>query len=260
MLRKFNSKRNKAKKRYLSRKANEPLNHFYFVKEQNFSEQLSPEAIARLIYLNSFATYNDDRLMLSERKPILKRDLPKILRISPASASRFWKEVNPTYIKESKNGLILTNRSIFYKGRLSELKNNIAFRRFYTNGVRTLYEAVTDARRHKHLGYIFQLLQYVNLEFNILCYNVEETNLDNINPITLEDFCKLIDYDYSHINRLLTIYRNLHFKVGNHAERFVNFISDGLDRQSAKIYINPHILYNGSNYKRVEILGAFCKN
>ena len=37
------------------------------------------------------------------------------------------------------------------------------------------------------------------------------------------------------------------------------FVSDGCNLNNAQIYINPHILYNGSNAHLVEILSVFCK-
>ena len=242
----------------LKRKANEPLGRFYFVREQGFSG-LSPETVIRLIYLNTFTNYDDARLMRSERTPMRRKDLPKILGISPASVTRFWREASPKYISEDSNGLIITNREVFYKGKLTG-KYNTQYRKFYLDGIRKLYTTISDPRQHKYLGYVFALLPYVNREFNILCYNIDEKDLYSIEPISLSDFCRLIHYDGSHLNRLMQVYKSLRFVVGNHTERFVSFVYDGLNRQDAKIYINPNVLYDGSDYRRVEILGAFCKD
>ncbi len=255
---KFNKRKQAENSRMLKRKANEPLGRFYFVREQGFSG-LSPETVIRLIYLNTFTNYDDARLMRSERTPMRRKDLPMILGISPASVTRFWREACPKYISEDSNGLIITNREVFYKGKLTG-GYNTQYRKLYLDGIRKLYSTISDTRQHKYLGYVFMLLPYINREFNILYYNIDEKDLYSIEPISLSDFCRLIHYDSSHLNRLMQIYKSLRFVVGNHTERFISLVYDGLNRQDAKIYVNPNILYDGSDYRRVEILGAFCKD
>ncbi|MGN0394923.1 MAG: hypothetical protein ACI4EF_06135 [Coprococcus sp.] len=108
------------------------------------------------------------------------------------------------------------------------------------------------------LGYIFKMLPYINLEYNVLCKNPLEQNLENIEFMSLAEFCHAIDYDISQLSRLLKIYKSLTFEVKTKQERFCAFVYDGLDRGSARIFINPHILYNGSSYSQVKVLGKFC--
>ena len=50
--------------------------------------------------------------------------------------------------------------------------------------------------------YVFKLIPYVNRFNNIVCKNVFEANIDNIERLTLEEFCNVIDYDKDHISRL----------------------------------------------------------
>ena len=104
------------------------------------------------------------------------------------------------------------------------------------------------------------MLPYINLEFNVLCKNPLETDLERIEPLSLKEFCAEIGYDTSQINRLLNIYRKLTFDVKGKQENFCAFVFDGINRNKSKIFINPNVLYNGSNYRRVKILGMFCRN
>lgn len=237
-------------------------NPFIFVREQDFDD-ISPESLARLIFLNTFANYNDNKLMVSERAPMLKKDLPKILNVSPATASRFWREVSPGYLQEDAEGLILTDRAIFYKGDLRNADHNSLYRRLYIKGVRTLYCSISDTKYVKHLGYIFRLLPFINLEYNILCYNPAETNIEDVQPIALSEFCRMIGYNYQNIDKLLRIYRRIRFEVPgkpNKTERFISFVSDGISRGKSCIIVNPRILYNGNDYRKVEALGLFYKD
>lgn len=245
-------------KRQLFRKQNP----FVFVREQDYSD-ISPESLTRLIFLNTFANYNDNKLMISERAPMHKKDLAKILGVSSATAFRFWREVSPGYLQEDAGGLILTDRAIFYKGDLRSVDHNSLYRRLYIKGVRTLYRSISDTKYVKHLGYIFRLLPFINLEYNILCYNPSETNIEDIQPITLSEFCSLIHYNYENVDKLLNIYRRIRFEVPdkpNKTERFISFVSDGISRGKSCIIVNPRILFNGSDYSKVEALGLFYKD
>jgi len=237
--------------------ANKDLGHFFFVQHgENFSK-LSPQTTVRLIYLNIFADYVTNRLMLKRNTPMQHKDLIEVLKISKAAVSNFWHEVNPGYVIEDENGLMFTNTDIFIKNRLKR-RTYIEYEKFYIKGIRKLYDT-TEPSKHKHLGYIFQMLPYINLEYNLLCYNPSETELDKIHLMSFADFCHEIKYNVSNLNRLVQIYKNLRFDINGIQERFCSFSYDGIDRSQSIIAVNPHILYNGSDYRKVEILGAFCK-
>lgn len=236
------------------------LGKFYFVQADEQFKELSDEAVARLIYLNTFINYNDNKLMLTERTPMKRKDLSVVLGVSKATISRFWKEVCPKYIKENDYSLMFTNDTVFKRGSLQR-RQYIAYQRFYCNGVRKLYEN-TDIKYHKRLGCLFKLLPFINVEYNLICYPdyVLETDIENIKLMSIAEFCKWIGYDIKHLNDLVYTYRNIYFEVDGRQEQFCSLIYDGVNKCGAKICINPHILYNGSDYKKVEVLGAFYKN
>ena len=238
--------------------ANKELGDFFFVpNNQDFSDLL-PQTAVRLIFLNTYADYGTNKLMLKKDTPMMRRDLMRVLKISKAAVSKFWQEVSTKYIIETEDGLMFTNTDVFLRRKLKQRGNYIPLHKLYIKGVRKVYNS-TEANNHKHLGYIFQMLPYINLEFNLLCYNPLETDLDKVQLMSLADFCKEIDYNVSNLNRLMLIYRNLRFDVNNIQERFCSLAYDGIDRTKSTIAVNPHILYNGSDYQKVEVLGAFCR-
>ncbi|MBR6619904.1 MAG: hypothetical protein IKK85_06140 [Clostridia bacterium] len=242
-------------KKYLERAANLPLGGFYFTSCNESFKNISAESVTRLIYLSTFINYESNMLMKTERTPIKHNELQKLLRVSRATFYRFWEEVNPAYLTRDTEGNILINNNVFSKGAT---KKNFAHRKFYIKGVQKLYKS-TPLSKHKQLGYLFKLLPFVNIEFNLLCWNPLETDLNEVELMSLTDFCQQIGYDIGHISRLLSIYNNIKFETtDNTVERFCSVVYDGLDRANAKIFINPHVLYSGSNYEKVEILGAFC--
>ncbi len=241
---------------YLQRANNTELGHFYFANKGEPFNAVSPENVTRLIYLNTYANY-DGVLMLTERTPMKKSDLPKVLGLSVATVSRFLKDVAPDYIMENGDGLILPNRDIFMRGTLDRKANRSMYQKIYIEAVQRLYKAV-PIKNHRQLGYLFKLLPHINIEYNLICRNPDETELEKVELISLAEFCNMVGFDVAHIGKLLRIYSNLLFDVDGQMERFCAIAYDGIQKSNAKIIVNPHILYSGSDYRRVEILGVFC--
>ncbi len=255
----YRERKEREQKNYLRRLNNNPLGNFYFIPTREQFSNLLPETVTRLIYLNTFINYHDNKLMLSQRTNMKYKDLSSVLGVSKATVSRFWKEVSPKYITKPDNDLMITNNMVFSRGHLRQ-KQYTAYQKFYIDSVRKLYESV-ERKHHKKLGYLFKLLPFINIEYNLLCCPecTLETNINNIELISMADFCNWIGYDIKHLNTLIDTYRNIYFDVNGRQERFCTFIYDGVNKRGAKICINPHVLYSGSDYSKVEVLGAFYK-
>ena len=239
-------------------KANKPLGDFFFTPSCEQFKGISPETVTRLIYLNTFIGFENNTLMQTARTSISRRDLPDILHISKATVTRFLKEVCPDYLIEQADGTILSNKSVFWRGHIKRNCTFPIYQKFYINGVRALYQSVSR-NNHRQLGYFFKLLPFINVEYNLLCTNPLETELDKIELLSVADFCKLINYDVLHVNKLLDIYRNVYFDVQGKQERFCAITYEGINKAGAKICINPNILYCGSDFEQVKIISAFCK-
>lgn len=239
----------------MRKRANAPLGHFLFMSGAGFNE-ISSASVARLIMLSTYCKFNDS-LMVGRNKPMTRVEAQQILNLEYTSFNKFMKEVVPRFLVERDGALFLANHQTFFRGK-KDRKNHDQYWKTYLLAVRRLYNA-TEVRQHKALGRVFQLLPFVNIEFNILAHDIEETDLDAVKPMTLLEVCEELGVDWSHVNRLLALYRSLTFTVGDHQERFVSVVFDGVDRRNAHVYINPRILYSGSDYRRVEVLGAFCR-
>lgn len=244
--------------RAIRKNLNRPLGNFFFIQNDSDFGDITPATLARLIYLNTYLNFENNQLMLKKDAPMYRKDLIRVLKISKGAISKFWHEVSPKYIMESESGLIFTNNNYFFRGYLNKTQKDdlYRYRKFFIRGIRKLYHSVGNVSQHKHLGYIFQMLPFINIEYNVLCHNPLETDYEKIEPLTLQEFCKEIGYNISQVSRLLNIYKNIVFCNG---QRFCNFVNDGLDRNNSKIFINPHVLYSGSNYANVEVLDVFTR-
>ena len=229
--------------------------HFIFVSTELGSNGLSSATLTRLLYLGTYLRYESERLWRTERTPLKRSDLPKVMQLSPALISGFWKEVSSKYVMEDPSGELSIPEKFMRRGRFSSGAGT--YQRFYIKAVRDLYRK-TPARQHKQLGYIFQMLPHINHEFNILCHNPMEQDFDKVSPITLGEFCSAIGYDSKNRARLLNAYAEITFPVDNHQERFCSFLSNGGNLDTVRIHVNPHILYRGDSYGQAETLGNFC--
>lgn len=240
-------------KRKLRRAALKELGDFYFLLVNDVFTDVSPESAVRLTVLYTFLNY-DSNLMLTQRQPMRKSDIAEVLHLSPTTVFRFWKEVSARYIEEIDDKLVLKNNIVF-RGRFTKEHKFKQYQQIYIDSVRSLYYATT-VRRHKYLGNIFKLLPFINLEYNIICKNPFEISPDKIEPLTISELCNEFNFnEISNFHRLIDAYCSITFEVDNHEERFIAFIYEGKDKSKMKVYVNPHILYVGSDYRKVEGLG-----
>lgn len=253
-------RRSKEKKKRLEREAykRNTKEKFFFVKSGTRfpTETLSTATLARLIYLNTFSNY-DGVLMVTERTPMRKEHLSNILGLGRTATSVFWNEINPEYITEDKQGNMHTSGIWFLRGRLKRKQFN-QYQKFYDSGIRKLYMSV-NGRTHKNLGYIFSMLPYVNIEYNLVCHNPYETNIDNVEFMSIAEFCEFIGYSVNHVDRLLKIYDGITFEVNGRLEKFCTITYNGINKRNAKICVNPNVFYIGRNFEAVKIIGAFCR-
>lgn len=254
----------KRQKKHLSRYVtNDKLGRFYWCRiygdftTTNFRD-LKSETVARLIYLCTFLKHDSNVFMKNERTPMLKKDLPSILRVTRPTALNFWREVCPKYISVNEQGFLISNSNIFFRGRIPKEEIGDSFYKMRINGIRKLYETV-EGKHQKVIGVVFWLLPFINIRWNILCFNPLEDNIDKIQPMSISDFCRCIDYPKSHIDDLLKLYKKIKFEVDDHLEYLCVVPYRGNTRDEIHICINPNIIYTGNDYERVAVLSALCK-
>ena len=231
------------------------LGKYFFAVCDDFTG-LSDATVARLVYLATFLPIDSGKLYKTERTPLRAEDLPHLMGLSQKSVGRFLEEAKAHIVVEEDGGVFLSS-PVFIRGNLPK-EQYTAMQRLYRDSIRSLYRT-TPLNKHHLLGLIYRLLPYINQEFNVLCHNPEETQIDNIELLSLREFCDLIGKNYAKMYRLRAELKKLVFDVDGKKVLFCNFVSAGADVASTRIFINPRILYNGSNYKNVEILGKFCE-
>lgn len=224
---------------------------------------VAPANITRMMFLSTYLS-RDGFLVSAGHQPLTRDDLPDLLQCSERQFYNFWRDMKSAGVFVEKDERICSDGSKFFKGDLGGgrevakmAEDGLYVMRLYVNGVRELYKKAT-AKSLKTLSYIFQILPFVNREYNVVCRNPLETDLQKIEPMTLGEFCEIVGYDSKNAYRMSKQLFSPTFMVGKSEQRAVRYVLDkSLDRESYSIFINPNVYYAGSNPERVEILGAF---
>ena len=247
--------RKEQQKRFLDRKAiMDSFGRFYFLHTTQGFGDVSPETAARLVYLSTFLKWEDGALLITQRKKMGRDSLQEVLGLSRQTVSRFLDEVNPNYITLDNENNLYMNPKLFYRGKIGRHGESSSWRKIYTDSVRKLYR-IAGKNNHRYLGYVFKMLPFISIEYNCLCLDIFEKDLAMVQFMTDADFCNRIGYDYSAVSRLKKIYKRIRFDVVGHTEPFCAFVETG---DSSRIFVNPHILYNGTRPDMVAVLGSFC--
>ena len=163
------------------------------------------------------------------------------------------------YIFEQADGTLKMS-PLFCRGKLkhqSKKECTSGYQQIYIEALRQLYWQ-TPVSKHCHLGYIFEMLPHINWEYNLLCWNPSEKDIEKVELMTIDELCATIGYSRSQRARLWNACQQLKFQSSGRTHNLVSFVP-GSDMQigNMRIFINPRVIYRGSNWHRVEILGAF---
>ena len=227
---------------------------FCFVNREGHFDDMKPENVTKLMYLSTYTGYSGS-LMLTERSKMTQDCLETVLGVSEATVQRFLAEAEGQYLIH-KGDMLYLDKKTFVRGMINRLSYEASYVKLCRNGMRGLY---THAGRHVHrqIGYLFQMLPFLNTEYNMLCWSPSEKDPDRIYPMTLKEFCSHIGYNTRNMKRLAESYDRIVFPYDGHEERFCSILGDRSEPETTRIYLNPHVLYSGKHPKEVLEAGHF---
>lgn len=230
-----------------------------------FDGKIKNETLTKLIYLSTFIKYSDSKknniikngkikwieLTTNNKKPITRNNLGDILNISDRSVLYFIKETVENEIIYIGDDILYINSKYIAKGNIINIKYNPddTISRIYIDTVRCLYKG-TLIKDHKLLSYFFLMIPYLNLEWNVLCYNQEEKDIKKIKQMSLNEFCSIIGYNKTHIYSLIK--KLLKIKIGDKSAISITLFGD-----EAYVFINPKVFYAGNHHKEIIDMAKF---
>lgn len=256
----------KARRQYYARMSTNTERPFIweiYELSTQWSPGISPANVTRMIYLSTYLTY-DGVLAYDNGRPVARSGLASLLGVSERQGYNFWNQmVSEGIFTERDDGAIAVNPEVFRKGSITNreigamVKENKYFMKLYVDGVRQLYQTAS-VRSAKTLSYMFQVLPFVNREYNVVCHNPLETDPRKIRPMRLGEFCDLVGYSRKHIRRMSRQLADPTFIVKGFEQSAIGYVCNrGICQEEFSIFINPNVYYAGSQHARVEVLGAF---
>lgn len=241
---------------YFSQKQSSELGNFVWLlynMDSALDIGLKPADLSRVIYLSTFMNYENYLTYDDGKTKIRYADIGRVLKVGRDTTLRFLNSAveSGILIRETNTPYVMLSSNVFAKGKLKNISVNKDAMRLYIRGVREVYSQA-KLRDHKVLSYVFQAIPYVNLDYNIVCSNPHESVLDNVEPLTLTQYCALVGYEISHASRLRSVLRNI--TIDN--EGVFGFV-DTVGNDT--IIINPRIFYAGKQYEHVMECGKFFK-
>jgi Mn-dependent DtxR family transcriptional regulator len=225
------------------------LNHYKNVLELNMPEQI----LIRYVYLCTYMGY-DNKIYITvnkKRRLATVKDLKSIFILSDS-------EVRKTKKVLIENGLIIINEdktitvndkyAIKGKSRKRILRGSV---RIMEEGIQEIYKQAKPTE-HKKLALLIKILPYVNFDYNIICFNPEEKEQEEIIPMNLKELCNAVEYDETNTTRLKRDL--LKIKVGGKSVIAVTELNKG-----HAVSINPAIYYKGKNPKAMDWLITLFK-
>lgn len=224
---------------------------------------LDAQTATRLIYLSVYIGYETDYLFMADGSKMDRQKLKTMMLLKETEFKGFLRKViSKGYLIKDDEGYYKLNKEVFFKGAIPDdiKKKNKAFDikniKIYKDVLIRLYFSC-DPRKHRQLGYIFQIIPYINLTWNVVCNNPNEKNRELIEKISANGFAEIIGQDGTHGTRLLKSIASVKFKWKGKTMSFVNATING-----DTIFVNPLIMYKGSHSDRIECFDLFfnsCK-
>lgn len=222
-----------------------------------YCEELFPNMklghLTRLLYLSTFITY-DGILKTCDKVYMTKANMNNVLKLSTKQFYEFYNEMitNNIIIEDKEKDCLFINTDFFFKGNINDKNKYNNLVRLNHDSIRKLYEN-TPVSKHKTLAYVFKLIPYINKEYNILCENPLEEDINRLIILNkTSDIAKICNYSVSKAKRL---YEDIsEIRLNNQP---VIKIYQDYNTKQLRIFANSKCYYAGSDFKKVQVLGAF---
>lgn len=223
-------------------------NFFFYFYNKLDAYDIKPQYKLRFLYLASHLDYNNGNMVIrgeyNTKIRLNKQTMKDILNLKDTEFKTTIKALMECGLLIKDNKYYNLNTDCSVKGEVSANKKN--YTRVFIKTIRELYNKC-EPKNHKQLYYVFKMLNSINLQFNIPCYNAECESLDDIKPMKLPDICEVVGYDRSSSNKFWKSIRG--FKIGNDYVVCKHCIDD-----KEYIAINPRIYYAGTKIENVSYL------
>lgn len=203
-----------------------------------FTSLTQPD-LARLMFVGSYTSWHDGRLIYDNGRSITKDGLHELTQMSRKRFNEFYNRLTDEDIISEVNGDLYMNPSVFYRGALSDYQyetDDLQHTRMFRKTIRDLYEKY-NGRSLGQLAIVYAVLPFIHFKTNVVSYNADESNVDKVVPMPLEKLA--IALGYGSAQKLKTALNRV--KIEGHP--VFGFFENPHDRRSVRIVINPRVFF-----------------
>lgn len=221
-------------------------NYFYFLLYRKLLDDF-PEHNSMIFRFMYICTYGDyDGVLQYDKRPMTKDELRDRLYLSSRISNDLINELISNNLLIFKDNKYIINPDYYIRGKIKEYTPD--FTRVFNKGMQELY-IKSNYREHNMLSYFIPLLPYVNIKYNIICFNPEETDLRKLQPLNLKQVSSIFNVDKTHSNRLKKKLLSISVRNVPLMGYFTRDFGNGL----LKCFIvNPYVFYKASNINDLE--------
>lgn len=231
--------------------------HVFYVKDELLYNKLNlnPADVSRFLYLATYISYNykDGNMLVKKEKgqlkPMIQKDIMKLMKLGKTTFFSFIKEMKDKELIIEKNNKFYVNEKYISKGKIKDNKDS--YIRLYIDTTRYLYEHCTTTK-HRQLGYVLQLLPYVDFDTNHILLNGEKAEIRDIMKLlglSINNKQSISKFKKSLLNFTINYQDTDYYLFGAHTFEY------GKEFRTYFV-INPLVLFAGNN---IALMQDVCK-
>lgn len=224
-------------------------NYFYFlIYNQLINDFPNNEGLLfKFIYLCTYGDYdNKGGLLCYNKQPLVYDNFYSLLNLSKKRTDDTIAELLNNHLLIQQGDNFKPNPKYYLKGTVKGYVGEIT--RIFNKGMRELYFKSTY-NEHKMLAHFIPLLPYVNLRYNIICSNPEETDIKKLKPFNLKQVADAFGVDKTNSSRLK---RKL-LSITVHGYSLMGYFTRDFGNGLLKCFIvNPYVFYKAPGIKDME--------
>lgn len=220
--------------------------HVVYKYCEEYFEQLDYLDLVRLCVLACYAS-SSGKCYDENNNEIKRGSLSKIWDVHSSNVKQSYDRLLELgLISLTERGQIMINTEIFKNGKI-QVEKGQTYIRMFNKGLLDLYYNTPKLKR-KQIGMFIKLLPYINYKYNILCFNPEETNKDNIKPLSWENICDILGQDAEATH---TRTKNAVMRLSSND---IPIVGQFQVKKGYHLVVNPRVYYAGNDVADVKHL------
>lgn len=236
--------------------------HFIYGNLSNYfgeGETMKLNYGCRYLRLACEMEYDTGKLVYSKPyKPLSEEQIIDSLKISEREWQRTRKYLEDNgllrYEGRGRDKIFYLNHEVVLKGELPMKKinlKNLGVTRVFIHSYSYMYDNLEKKERNT-LFYLARLLPFVSVEYNVICSNPFEEDIDNIEPLSTGQICEIMGIEPEHFSTVMSKLSKL--KVN---ENYV--LCKIVVGEKSKYIMNPALFYQGNNRDSLKLIEALMK-